>query len=80
MIVSLLNVVHALPMRMLIDIAFSWWDIATYKSSLRGLVPNILDCDIVEGEFELQSRYYVHFRINTHRNCVNLLIHPLAMD
>ena len=25
---------------------------------------NILECDIVEREFEFQSRYSVHFRIN----------------
>ena len=26
---------------------------------------NVLDCDIVVREFELQSCYYVHFRTNT---------------
>ena len=31
----------------------------------------VLDCDIVESEFELQSRYSVHFRTN------NLGINPL---
>ena len=30
-----------------------------------GAVVNVLDCDIVISEFELQSRYYVYFRINT---------------
>ena len=25
---------------------------------------NRQDCDIIENEFELQSRYYVHFRTN----------------
>ena len=29
-------------------------------------VANVLYCDIVVSEFELQSRYYVHFRTNTH--------------
>ena len=33
--------------------------------SLRGVVANVLDCDIVKSEFELQSRYYVHFLTNT---------------
>ena len=26
---------------------------------------NVLDCDMVVSEFEPQSPYYVHFRINT---------------
>ena len=26
---------------------------------------NVLDCDIVVSEFELQSRYYLHFETNT---------------
>ena len=26
---------------------------------------NVLDCDIVISEFELQSLYFVHFLINT---------------
>ena len=26
------------------------------------VVANVVDCDIVVSEFELQSRYYVHFR------------------
>ena len=29
--------------------------------SLRGVVANMLDYDIVVREFELESRYYVHF-------------------
>ena len=30
-------------------------------------IPNVkaMDCGIVVSEFELQSRYYVHFRANT---------------
>ena len=27
----------------------------------RGVVINLLDCDIVVSEFELQSRHYIHF-------------------
>ena len=34
-------------------------------SSPRSVVENILDCDIGVKEFELQSRYYVHFQTNT---------------
>ena len=29
------------------------------KMSLRGVVANVLDCDIIVSEFELQSRYYI---------------------
>ena len=29
-----------------------------------GLVVNVQECDIIVNEFELQSRYYVHFRSN----------------
>ena len=31
----------------------------------RGVVPNVLDYDIVISGFEFQSRYYVYFRIIT---------------
>ena len=31
----------------------------------RGVMVKALDCGIVVSEFELQSRYYVHFRTNT---------------
>ena len=31
----------------------------------RGVVANVLDCNIVRSEIELQSYYFVHFRINT---------------
>ena len=29
------------------------------------MVANVLDCDILEGEFELQSPYYIHFQTDT---------------
>ena len=35
-----------------------------------------MDCGIVVSEFELQSRYYVHFRANTFGKGMNLLILP----
>ena len=38
-----------------------------------------MDCGIVVSKFELQSRYYVHFRINTLGKGMNPLILP-AMD
>ena len=31
----------------------------------RGVMVKAMDCGIVESEFELQSRHYVHFRANT---------------
>ena len=43
-----------------------------------GVVANMMDCDIVVSEFELQSRYYYHFLSNTLGKGMNLLI-PQAM-
>ena len=37
------------------------------------VVANVLDFDIVVNEFELQSRYYVHFRTNTLGKDINPL-------
>ena len=37
------------------------------------LEANVLGCDIKVSEFELQSRYYVHFRANTQRKVWNPL-------
>ena len=37
---------------------------------------NVLDCDILVCEFELQSRYYVHFRTNTRGKSIYLFITP----
>ena len=42
----------------------------------RGLIVKTLDCKIVESEFELLSRYYVHFWTNTLGKSMNTLIHP----
>ena len=42
----------------------------------RVFVANALDCDIVVSEFELQSRYYVHFRTNTLGKGMNPLLRP----
>ena len=41
---------------------------------LLGMVSNMLDCDIVVSMFELQSRYYVHFRTNALGKGMNLII------
>ena len=35
------------------------------EGSPRDVVANVLDCDIIVNEFELQSHYHVHIRTNT---------------
>ena len=42
----------------------------------RGLMVKALACGIVVSEFELQSRYYVHFRKNTLGKHMKPLILP----
>ena len=42
----------------------------------RGIMIKALDCGTVVSEFELQSRYYVHFRTNTLEIGMNPLILP----
>ena len=42
----------------------------------RGVMVKAMDCRIVVSEFELQSRYYVHFRTNTLAKGMNPLILP----
>ena len=42
----------------------------------RHVMVKAMDCGIVESEFELQSRYYVHFRANTLGKSMNPLILP----
>ena len=41
-----------------------------------GVIAKVLDCDLEESEFELQSYYYVYFRTNTLRKGMNPLILP----
>ena len=43
------------------------------ERSFCGVVTNVLDYDIVVSEFELQSRYYVHFRTNTLRKDIDFI-------
>ena len=38
---------------------------------------NMPHCDIVGNEFEFQSRYYGHFRINTLVNAIDPFIRPV---
>ena len=40
----------------------------------RSVMVKAIDCRIVVSEFVLQSHYYVHFRANTLRKGMNLLI------
>ena len=42
----------------------------------RGVMVKAMDCGIVVREFVLQSRYYVHFRVNTLGKGMNPLILP----
>ena len=44
------------------------------KGNLRGVMANVLDCDIVVNEFELKSGYYVPFQTNTLGKGMNSLI------
>ena len=36
-----------------------------------GVMVKVMECEIVVSEFELQSRYYVHFQANTLGKCMN---------
>ena len=44
----------------------------------RGVIVKVLYYGIVVNEFELQSRYYVHFRTNTPGKGMNPLIPPVV--
>ena len=51
------------------------------NSNIRGACPcgvmvKAMDCEIIAREFELQSRYYVHFRANTLGRVMNPHILP----
>ena len=37
----------------------------TFEGFICGVMANELDCKLKVSEFELHSRYYVHFQINT---------------
>ena len=41
-----------------------------------GVMVKVMDCGIVVSKFVLQSRYYVHFRVNTIGKGMNPLILP----
>ena len=42
----------------------------------RGVMVKAMNCRIVVSEFELHSRYYVHFRTNTLGKGMNPFIFP----
>ena len=46
------------------------------KECPRGVLVKAMDYGIVVSEFELQSRYYIHFRANTLGKGMNPLILP----
>ena len=56
--------------------AFSKVIIPKVKRCPRGIIVKALDCGIVEGEFELYRRYYVHFGTNTLEKGMKPLILP----
>ena len=45
-----------------------------YHNDVGSVMVKALDCEIVVREFELQSRYYSHFRTNTLGKGMNPLI------
>ena len=50
------------------------------RGSLCGVMANMLECDFVVSEFELQSCYYVHFRTNNLGKGINSLLHTAMVD
>ena len=44
--------------------------------SLRGVMTKLLNCSLEVCEFELYSRYYVHYGTNTIGKTMNLFIPP----
>ena len=47
--------------------------------SLHGVEANMLDCDTVASELELQLHYYDHFQTNTHGKSMNHFIPDLRV-
>ena len=50
------------------------------RRSPRSVEANVLDCNIVVREFDLQSHYYVYFRTNTLGKDMNPLIPQLWFE
>ena len=47
---------------------------ASLHVSSRGIVANVMVCDIVVREFELQLRHFVHFQTNTLEKHMNRFV------
>ena len=56
-----------------------WLKSGFYRRSLCEIEANVLACDILASELELQLHYFIHFQINTLGRSINPLILP-AMD
>ena len=54
----------------------SHYKVESKRGCPRGVIVKARDCGIVVSEFDLQSRYYVHFRTNTLGKGMNPLILP----
>ena len=50
------------------------------RDCLRSLIPKSLDCGFEVNEFELQSRYYVHFWTNIRGKGIKHLILPAMAE
>ena len=48
-----------------------------FRTCLRGIVVNVLDCDIIVSTFEFQLPFNVHFQTNTLWKCMNPFITPV---
>ena len=48
-----------------------------YINHYRGVMVNVLDCDILVSEFELHLLYNTHFRTDTLMKCLKFLIFSL---
>ena len=63
---------HLTECKLLILRIVTW----SYRESLCGGVVNVQNYEILVSEFELRSRYYVHFRTNTLGKDINCLTTP----
>ena len=51
----------------------------SWGGDLHDVMANMLDCNILANEFELQSCFYIHFRANSLGKGMNPLIHHLQL-
>ena len=79
LLIALLNMAQKANDNVLIFLLGVWIVIGSANGEggcLRGKMVKAMDCGIVVSEFELQPRYYVHFRANTLGEGMNPLILP----